>query len=247
MAGHDISQQALVGGYIVLGLALMATLGLAGLLLARWLGRRTVVAQLLAVLVIGTLSFQGVHFFEHLSQIGYWFLHPTYPPWMTPWGRAAADGLGALLAGHHATMATGMELLHLVGNWITFVGLIAMYVTLRSWRMWGPKMRATWFAFWRQLVHVLGHASLTSTYLLIGRPIGMSTLLGASFYLDDAWASSIRLWWHFLINLAVTGAFVLAVREFYRARLLTPQRRRTLTKYRRHRNARLDPTRRSAT
>ena len=215
MAGHGLGQQALVGGYVVLGLALIATLGLAGLLLARWLGRRTVVAQLLSALVIGTLSFQGVHFFEHLLQIGYWFLHPAYPPWMTPWGQAAADGLGALLAGHHATMATGMELLHLVGNWITFVGLIAMYVTSRSWRIWGPKMRAIWFAFWLQRIPVLEHVSLTSTYLLVGRPIGMSTLLGASFYLGEPWASSIRLWWHFLINLAVMGAFVLAVREFH--------------------------------
>ncbi len=247
MAGHDVSQQALVGGYVVLALALVTTLGLAGWLLARWLGRWSVVAQLLAVLVVGTVSFQVAHLFEHISQIGYWFAHPTDPPWMTPWGRAAADGVGALLAGHHATMATGMELLHLVGNWITFVGLIAMYGVLRSWGIWGPKMSATWFAFWLQLVHVLEHASLTSTYLLTGRPVGLSTLLGASFYLDGAWASSIRLWWHFLANLAVTVAFVLAVREFRRAELLAPRRWQALTKYRRHRNAKPDLIRQSAT
>lgn len=239
MATHSVGQQALVGGYVVLALALVTTLGLAGWLFARWLGRWTLVARLLVVLVVGTVSFQVVHFFEHLLQIGHWFAYPAGPPWMTPWGQAAADGVGALLAGHHAGMATGMELLHLVGNWITFVGLIAVYVALRSWRIWGPKMRATWFAFWLQLVHLGEHVSLTSTHLLVGRPIGLSTLLGASFYLEGAWASSIRIWWHFVVNLAVVAAFLLAVRELRRAGLLAPQRWRALTKYRRHRNARL--------
>ncbi len=247
MATHSVSHQALVGGYVVLALVLVTTLGLAGWLFARWLGRWTFVIRLLVVLIVGTVSFQVIHFFEHLLQIGYWFAHPGEQPWMTPWGRAAADGLCALLAGHHTKMATGMELLHLVGNWITFVGLIALYVASRSWRIRGSKMRATRFAFWLQLVHVIEHVSLTSTYLLIGRPIGLSTLLGASFYLEGAWASSIRLWWHFVMNLVVTVAFMLAVRELRRAGLLAPRRWRALTKYGRRRNTGLQPVRQPAT
>jgi hypothetical protein len=55
----------------------------------------------------------------------------------------------------------------------------------------------------------------------MGRAIGVSTLLGASIYLGDAWASSIRIWWHFLMNLAVTVAGVLALRGLKRVGLLT--------------------------
>ena len=247
MAVHSVSHQALVGGYIVLALTLATTLGLAGWLFARWLGRWTLVAPLLVMLVVGTVSFQVVHFFEHLLQTGYWFLHPAEPPWMTPWAQAAADGLRALLTGDRGGMAPGTELLHLAGNWITFTGLAAMYGAWRTWRLWEPKMRAVRFAFWLQLVHVIEHVSLTSTYLLAGRPIGLSTLLGASFYLDGAWASSIRIWWHFVINLVVTVAFVLAVRELHLAGLLAPQRWRMLTKYRSHQDAKLPLVRRSAT
>jgi hypothetical protein len=82
-------------------------------------------------------------------------------------------------------------------------------------------MRATKFVFWLQLVHVLEHISLTSTYLFFGTPIGMSTLFGYSFHLEGAWASSIRIWWHFTMVLVTTGAAVLALGELRRAGLFT--------------------------
>jgi hypothetical protein len=211
---HSVSHQALVGGYIVLALALIATLGLAGWLIARRLHRPAIAIQLLVVLVLGGGSFQVVHFFDHLLQLGYWFAHPTETPWMPPWSRVAVDDL-ATLAGYQGDMAAGMELLHLMGNWIFFAaGVIPLYIALRSLKTERGAMRATRAAFWLQLVHVLEHVSLTSTYLLVGRAIGLSTLFGATFYLGGAWATSIRIWWHFLMNLMVTGAILLALREF---------------------------------
>ena len=116
---HGVSHQALVGGYIVLALTLAATLGLTGWLLARRLHRPAIAIQLLVVLVGGGVSFQVVHFFDHLLQLGYWFAHPTETPWMPLWSHVAANDL-ATLAGYQDDMAAGMELLHVAGNWIFF-------------------------------------------------------------------------------------------------------------------------------
>jgi hypothetical protein len=215
-----ISGNVRTGGYVVPALALLAMLGFSGWLLARRLGRLRVAFRLLVVLVVGTLSFQAVHFAEHLSQLGYWLVYPAAPPWMTPWGRVAADGLAAL-AGNYGGHATGMELLYLVGNFIFFIGLTTMYLALRARGTERKEMRATRFVFWLQLVHVVEHVLLTSTYLLFGTPIGMSTLFGYSFHLEGAWASSIRIWWHFAMVLVTTGAAVLALGELRRAGLLT--------------------------
>ncbi len=215
---HSVSHQALVGGYIVLALALIATLGLAGWLLARRLHRPAIAIQLLVVLVLGGVSFQVVHFFDHLLQLGYWFAHPTEAPWMPPWSRVAVGDL-ATLAGYQGDMAAGMELLHLTGNWIFFAaGVVPIYLALRSLKTEREVMRASRGALWLQLVHVLEHVLLTSTYLLVGRAMGLSTLFGATFYLGGAWATSIRIWWHFLMNLMVTGAILLALRELRRAK-----------------------------
>lgn len=228
MAARTMSQQELMGGYILLALTLIATLALAGLLLARLLNLAAVSTRLLVVLAVGAVSFQVVHFSDHLLQLGYWFAHPTEPGWMPPWSRVAAEGL-ACLAGYHGEMKAGMELLHLGGNWIFLTGIFALYLTVRSFRSRQKTeqhratrraMSATRVAFWVQLVHVIEHVSLTGSYLLMGRAIGLSTLFGASIYLGDAWASSIRIWWHFLMNLAVTVAAVLALRGLRRAGLL---------------------------
>ena len=208
------------GGLLVPALALLATLGLVGWLLARRLGFPTLASRLLLALVLGVLCFQLVHFLEHLLQLGYWFAHPDEQPWITPWGRVATDGLAAL-AGHHGGRATGTELLHLTGNWITFIGIVAMYLALRSWRVGSRHMRAARIAFWLQLAHVTEHVSLTSTWFLFGTPVGLSTLFGHSFHLEGAWATSIRIWWHFVMVLVPTGAFVLALREFRRVWPLT--------------------------
>ena len=126
-----------------MALALIATLGLAGWLLARRLHRPAIAIQLLVVLVLGGVSFQVVHFFDHLLQLGYWFAHPTEAPWMPPWSRVAIDNLTAL-AGCQGDMAAGMELLHLTGNWIFFAAaVIPIYLALRSLNTERGAMRAT--------------------------------------------------------------------------------------------------------
>ncbi len=122
----------------------------------------------------------------------------------------------AVLSGHHGGRATGTELLHLFGNWITFTGIAALYIAMRTRRVELRQMRATRIAFWLQLVHVLEHISLTSTFFAFGTPIGLSTLFGHSFHLEGAWAPSIRIWWHFAMVLVPTVLFLLALREFRR-------------------------------
>jgi hypothetical protein len=133
---------------------------------------------------------------------------------------AAHAGLHSI-AGVHSPNAEVAGLLHLFGNWIFFTGIVAMYIAMRSRGVEPRQMRATRVAFWVQLMHVLEHVSLTSTYLLVGRSIGMSTLLGYNFYLERSLGSSIQIWWHFVINTVVVVAALLALREFRRAGFFT--------------------------
>ncbi len=220
---QHVSHNVLLAGYVVWALVALATLGLLGWLLARRLGFETLASRLLAALVLGTFIFGIVHFFEHQLQVSYWFVYPTAWPWIPPWALAAIEGLNAT-AGFRRPGATSVEaagLLHLLGNWVFFTGIIAMYVALRRRGVKPRQMRAAKVAFWVQLVHVIEHVSLTSSTLLLSRSIGMSTLFGYSFYLERSLRSSICLWWHFVINLLVVAAAVLALREFRRAGLLT--------------------------
>ena len=217
---QPVSGSVRTGGYLVPVLAILATLGLPGWLLARWLGFPRVASRVLVALILGVLSFQLAHFLEHLLQFGYWASHPGEDPWITSWGRVATDGLAAL-SGHHGGRATGTELLHLFGNWITFVGITAVYLSLRSWHVGSRRMRTARVAFWLQLVHVLEHVSLTTTFFALGTPIGLSTLFGHSFHIEGGWAPAIRIWWHFVMVLVPTVLFLLALREFRRAWLLT--------------------------
>ncbi|MDQ4042828.1 MAG: CRTAC1 family protein, partial [Actinomycetota bacterium] len=217
---QSVSGGVRAGGYLVPVLALLSTLGLLGWLLERRLGLPRVASRVLVALVLGVISFQLAHFFEHLLQFGYWASHPGEDPWITPWGRVATDSLAAL-SGHHGGRATGTELLHLFGNWITFVGITAVYLSLRSWHVGSWRMRTARVAFWLQLVHVLEHVSLTTTFFALGTPIGLSTLFGHSFHIEGGWAPAIRIWWHFVMVLVPTVLFLLALREFRRAWLLT--------------------------
>jgi NAD(P)-dependent dehydrogenase (short-subunit alcohol dehydrogenase family) len=91
------------------------------------LGFPRVASRVLVALILGVLSFQLAHFLEHLLQFGYWASHPGEDAWIMPWGRVATDGLAAL-SGHHGGRATGTELLHLFGNWITFVAYDVAYL-----------------------------------------------------------------------------------------------------------------------
>src|SRR4051812_11918745 len=103
---------------------MLATLGLCGWLLARRLGLRKFASHLLVALVLGTITFDIVHYFEHVSQIRFWFAYPTAFPWISPWGMLTNEGLYAVF-GIQSVDVRGTTLLHLAGNWIFFTGIVA--------------------------------------------------------------------------------------------------------------------------
>lgn len=86
-----------------------------------------------------------------------------------------------------------MEGLHLVGNVIFLLGIVALdHVTAERL----PGIRA---ALAIQGLHVAEHVLLTATLVLFGAPLGVSTLFGAAD--GFAWAGTLRVWFHFMLNL----------------------------------------------
>lgn len=170
------------------------------------------------------LAFQAFHFLEHLIQLGYWFMHPDARPYMTPWATVGADGLGlwsADLPGAGTPMMRGMELLHLVGNLLFLGGLIALGQVAKRAR---PQMRlpGLGIATVAQSVHVAEHVLLSATLFGFGEAYGISTLFG--YGNGAAWGGTVRVWFHFLINLAGTAPAAVAFATYldegaYRAAL----------------------------
>ena len=161
----------------------------------------------LFALAVGLLSFQVFHLVEHLIQLSYWFLHPNAMPYMTPWAQEGADGLGlwaTLMPGEGNMMQRGMELLHLVGNLLFLGGIVALE------KLATRPLRGLRLAKAIQSVHVLEHVLLTASVFAIGSPIGISTVFGLGE--ATAWGPTVRVWFHFLINLAATVPAVLALR-----------------------------------
>ena len=204
-------------GLVGLGLILGGIAAVALVPFLRRMPRRTA-----AAIAVGFLAFQAFHFLEHLIQLTYWFLHPTAPPYMTPWALDGVHGLAAwfsYLPVDATAMAGGMEGLHLVGNVIFLVGIFALG---RATDQPLPGLRT---AAVLQGIHVAEHVLLTSTLWLFGTPMGISTLFGAAY--DYSWSGTMRVWFHFLINL---GGSVPAAMAFltWRARekekaVATPQ------------------------
>lgn len=192
----------------IVWLAVLVASGLAAGALSRRLGWRPLAAGLLALTGVGAVVFQILHFAEHGLQLGHWVATPDAEPWMSSFGRAAADGL-ALLVSRPGDHLAGMELLHLTGNWIFLGGVLALRLRFTH--------RGLGVAFWLQSLHVAEHLTLTATQLLTGRSLGLSTLFGLAAHLPGIWGPSLRVWWHFLINLAVTVAVCLAVAAWGRS------------------------------
>lgn len=142
------------------------------------------------------LGVQGIHFIEHIAQFGYWFAHPTEAPWMTPW---AHEAMGWLAIGGNIKL--GMESLHLIGNLIFLGGVMALLVWFRSQDTEGVDLVNIRRARTIQTWHVLEHIALTSTVIMFGKGIGVSTLFGL---VDGPVLFSTRVWFHFLINLVAT-------------------------------------------
>lgn len=197
-------------GLAIPALTVLTTLGLIVFFFVhRFVGGR-LTAETLKVLVLWSVSFQVVHFAEHVIQMGYWLVHPSRPLFITPWGRDATNGF-AQLAGARGGQTTGTELLHLSGNWIFLAGLTAAMVTIRRHGIGGRASTALMIAFGAQLFHVVEHVALTTTWLVGGRPIGVSTLFGQSYLLGGSWAASFRGWAHFVLNLVPTITAVVGV------------------------------------
>lgn len=164
-------------------------------------------------LAVATLVFQVVHFIEHLAQLGYWMMHPSSAPWLTPWAMAGRDMLVV-----DGTPASGNELLHLVGNLIFLAGLIALVILV--WRV-GRSIGEVPFlkpALWLEGIHVIEHVLLTGTYLAGGKAIGFTTLFGLA---SGPFGSGLRVWAHFLLNLVGTYFAVRAMLGMKRRGLLT--------------------------
>lgn len=206
-----------VTGLLIPLLTVLTTIGLVVYLVARRRSRDGVATTSLTLLVLWSVGFQVAHFAEHLIQMGYWLAHPSRPLYITPWGRLATFGY-AYLAGDHGGQTSGTEFLHLTGNWIFLAGLIAAYLAIRRHELRGRGALAFRIAFFAQAFHVIEHIALTSTWLLLDKPIGLSTLFGRSFAMGGIWAQSFRGWFHFVLNLIPTVAAVAGVLLFDLAR-----------------------------
>lgn len=160
------------------------------------------------VVAAAALVFQAVHFVEHGAQLGYWFAHPAAPPWMTPW---AMEGVYALTIGGNT--ATGVELLHLVGNIIFLGGLGALAIYCSAIGIALKDARNLRMALIVQSVHVLEHVLLTATVLLAGTSIGVTTFFGL---VEGPVMTTWRIWAHFLFNL-VASWYALRVVLYLRA------------------------------
>lgn len=160
--------------------------------------RRATQIRRLTYVAVAAVAFQIAHFGEHLAQMTYWAVHPTSTPWLTPWATAARDSLSN-------DPASGVELLHLLGNAFFLTGLVAMWFLPAASGAARDDVR---IATGLQVVHVLEHVALTVTLTLGGTALGISTGFGT---LSGGALSSYRVVWHFVFNLVVTAYAVRAL------------------------------------
>lgn len=173
------------------------------------------VARGLKYTAVAALVFQIIHFVEHIAQLGYWLIHPADAPWVTPWATQARNALAV-----NGQVSLGNELLHLGGNLVFLIGLIALAVYLSRQRAERPSQLRT--ATWVQGIHVGEHIALTVSTMISGTAIGLSTFLGA---VSGPVMTSTRVWFHFLINLIATWYAIQAVFAIYRRGLLVQPNR----------------------
>lgn len=166
-----------------------------------WVRRPEQRGAVLGVAAAGGLGFQLIHVLEHAVQAGAWVLAPTEPPFLTPW---AVVGRDALAVGGDA--ALGNELLHLLGNLVFLVGLVAFGRVAGSTT---SPPRALHVGLAVQGAHVAEHAALTITAAITGRALGVTTLFGLLDAGPLLW--SLRVVAHFALNAVATAAAVLAV------------------------------------
>lgn len=163
--------------------------------------------RLLQVAVLWGVGFQAFHAFEHVLQVGYWFLHPTAAPWLTPWAAVGRDIAAVPIGGAEAG---GAELLHLVGNVVFALGLLALWALHRVDDRRPPStLRVAGLA---QGFHLAEHALLTVSWFATGEALGVTTVFGQ---VQGPLASSLRVWSHLLLNLVPTVAVLAAIGTTY--------------------------------
>lgn len=177
--------------------------------------RLMLIANVAFVVALLGMLFQVGHFAEHVFQFIVWVLGDLSnicgrdTPWMSSWVSAMVSQLGTSfvpMADARRQMMIGMETLHLIGNFIFLVGLVALHYCARSrWSRW---------AVYIETFHLYEHVMLTVSAYFIGKPIGMSTLFGgANSLLDKDLAVGVRVSWHFLMNLLPLPFAMMAVVE----------------------------------
>ncbi len=166
----------------------------------------------IGVIVLGVIGQIG-HFQEHIAQAGYWVGHPNAQPWMTPWGTGLAKGFGQV---DSMKPTLGMEILHLMGNFIFLAGIAGIVVITR--RALGTKSRK-WgkMGVWMQGIHGLEHLTLTlSVWFGAKQAIGLSTWFGLLDPGPGLW--TYRIWWHAIANAIGTTIFAIALYHLWRER-----------------------------
>ncbi len=174
------------------------------------------------IFVILTLLFQVFHFGEHLIQLGAWFAGFVNMPYMSKVATNMTWALGEwMMPGeedYHRIFDVGVELLHLIGNSIFFIGTFGLHFLLKN--------RMTFWANIFQGIHVFEHVMLFCTQYYVHQSIGMSTLFGyfqpyGTDVFDRVALSTFRVWWHFMANLIpsllVVFAIIVAVRAYRKA------------------------------
>lgn len=169
-----------------MGVWVVAATGVA-LLVWSWHARPERRRAVLTLVAVAGLGFQVVHVVEHVVQSGVWAGAPEQPPFLTPW---ATWGAEALAVTGHASL--GQELLHLVGNAVFLLGLLALAARVR------PPARAVRLALVWQGGHVLEHVALALTTAVAGRAIGVTTLLGTLDAGPSLWR--LRVLAHLALN-----------------------------------------------
>ncbi len=150
-----------------------------------------------AILTALGIAFQIGHFVEHAVQFGMWLFSDRSAAWMSVWAMWLVHSIGEALrpnAGHIAQMAAGMEVLHLIGNAIFLLTLAGAYRLMPS--------RNIRLAIYVEGFHLLEHLMLTGSVLILGKALGISTLLGySSLVFTQEGMVGYRVFWHFAMNL----------------------------------------------
>ncbi len=161
--------------------------------------------RIFVILTVTAILFQYGHFVEHIIQVSAWIAGYIQAPYMTEFGHMLSGWLGtAFFAGDEPEriQRLGMELLHLIGNIVFFLGTLGLWLLVRT--------RLTLAALAVQSFHLFEHVSLTLSSVFIDKAIGLSTLFGMP--MSNFASVTYRVWWHFMFNaiptLLVTCALV---------------------------------------